>query len=68
MLLDPRTSSSAICGNIMVSLRKSSQIEVLFIVEFTQQLHWLLGIKLAATTAYHPQGDRHMEQVNQELE
>ena len=28
----------------------------------------MLGIKLAATTAYHPQGDRQMERVNQELE
>ena len=33
-----------------------------------KELYWLLGIKLAATTAYHPQGNRWMEQVNQELE
>ena len=39
-----------------------------FIVEFTWELYWLLGVKLAATTAYHPQGDGQMEQVNQELE
>ena len=39
-----------------------------FVVEFTQELYWLLGVKLAATTAYHPQGDGQMEQVNQELE
>jgi len=38
-----------------------------FIAEFTQELYQLLGIKLAATTAY-PQGDGQMEQVNQELE
>jgi hypothetical protein len=38
------------------------------IVEFTRELYRLLGIKLAATTAYHPQGDRHTERVNQELE
>jgi len=37
-------------------------------VEFTQELYWLLGIKLAATTAYHPQGDGQTERVNQELE
>ena len=28
----------------------------------------MLGIKLAGTTAYHPQGDGQTEQVNQELE
>ena len=39
-----------------------------FIVEFTWELYWLLRVKLAATTAYHPQGDGQMEQVNQELE
>src|SRR5271155_4017438 len=39
-----------------------------FVAEFTQELYRLLGIKLAATTAYHPQGDGQMEQVNQELE
>ena len=33
-----------------------------------KELYWLLGIKLAATTAYHPQGDRQMERINQELE
>ena len=54
---EPHTFSSAMCGNIMVSLRKSSRIEVQFITKFTQELYWLLGIKLAATTAYHPQGD-----------
>jgi len=40
----------------------------LFVAEFTQELYRLLGIRLAATTAYHPQGDGQMEQVNQELE
>ena len=39
-----------------------------FIAEFTKELYWLLRIKLAATTAYHPQGDRQTEWVNQELE
>jgi len=39
-----------------------------FVVEFTQELYQLLGIKLAATTAYHPQGDGQTERVNQELE
>jgi hypothetical protein len=28
----------------------------------------LLGIKLATSTAYHPQTDSQMEQVNQEME
>jgi len=39
-----------------------------FVAEFTWELYWLLRIKLAATTAYHPQGDGQTEQVNQELE
>ena len=39
-----------------------------FIAEFTQELYQLLRVKLAATTAYHPQGDGQMEQINQELE
>jgi len=39
-----------------------------FVAEFIQELYRLLGIKLAATTAYHPQGDGQMEGVNQELE
>ena len=33
-----------------------------------KELYRLLGIKLSATTAYHPQGDGQTEQVNQELE
>ena len=36
--------------------------------EFMRELYQLHGIMLAATTAYHPQGDGQMEQVNQELE
>ena len=39
-----------------------------FVAEFTKELYWLLRIKLATTTAYHPQGDGQMEQVNQELQ
>ena len=39
-----------------------------FVVEFTRELYRRLGIKLAATTAYHPQGDGQTERVNQELE
>src|SRR5271156_3079302 len=39
-----------------------------FVAEFTRELYRLLGIKLAATTAYHPQGDGQTERVNQELE
>ena len=39
-----------------------------FVAEFMKELYQLLAIKLAATTAYHPQGDGQMERVNQELE
>jgi transposase InsO family protein len=39
-----------------------------FVAEFTRELYRLLGITLAATTAYHPQGDGQTERVNQELE
>ena len=33
-----------------------------------KELYRLLGVKLAATTAYHPQGYGQTERVNQELE
>ena len=36
--------------------------------EFTRELYQLLRVKLAATTAYHPQGDGQTERINQELE
>jgi transposase InsO family protein len=39
-----------------------------FVAEFTRELYRVLGIKLAATTAFHPQGDGQTERVNQELE
>ena len=39
-----------------------------FVVEFMKELYWLLGIKLAATIAYHLQGDGQPERINQELE
>jgi len=39
-----------------------------FVAEFTRELYRMLGIKVAATTAYHPQGDGQTERVNQELE
>jgi len=39
-----------------------------FVAEFTREVYRMLGIKLAATTAYHPQGDGQTERVNQELE
>jgi hypothetical protein len=38
------------------------------VAEFTRELYRLLGITLSTTTAYHPQVDRQMEHVNQELE
>jgi hypothetical protein len=39
-----------------------------FVAQFTRELYCLLGIKLAASTAYHPQTDGQTEHVNQELE
>ena len=33
-----------------------------------RELNKLLGIKVAASTAYHPQSDGQTEQVNQEIE
>jgi len=39
-----------------------------FVGQFTRELYRRLGIKLATTTAYHPQGDGQTERVNQELE
>jgi len=39
-----------------------------FIARFTRELYQLLGIKLASSTAWHPQTDGQMEHVNQELD
>jgi transposase InsO family protein len=39
-----------------------------FVAGFTKELYKLLGIKIAASTAYHPQTDGQTERVNQELE
>jgi transposase InsO family protein len=39
-----------------------------FVTEFTRKLYKLLGIKLATSTAYHPQTDGQTERVNQEME
>ena len=39
-----------------------------FIACFTKELYWLLGIKLASSTAWHPQTDGQMERVNQKLD
>jgi hypothetical protein len=38
-----------------------------FVAQFTHELYRLLGIKLAASTAYHPQTNGQTEHVNQEL-
>jgi transposase InsO family protein len=39
-----------------------------FVADFTRELYRLLGIKLATSTAYHPQTDGQTERANQELE
>jgi len=39
-----------------------------FVAHFTRELYRLLGIKLASSIAWHPQTDRQMECVNQELD
>ena len=39
-----------------------------FVAEFTKELYRLLGIKVTASTAYHPQTDGQTERLNQELE
>jgi hypothetical protein len=39
-----------------------------FIAKFMRELYRLLGIKILASTAYHPQSDGQTECVNQELE
>jgi len=39
-----------------------------FVARFTRELYRLLGIKLASSTIWHPQTDRQMERVNQELD
>src|SRR5882724_11649488 len=38
-----------------------------FVPNFTQSLSHLLGIRVAASTAYHPQKDGQTERVNQEV-
>jgi transposase InsO family protein len=39
-----------------------------FVADFTRELYCLIGIKLATSTAYHPQTDGQTKHVNQELE
>jgi len=39
-----------------------------FVARFTRELYRLLGIKLASSTAWHPQTDRQTERINQELD
>jgi len=39
-----------------------------FVASFTKELYRLLGIQLSSSTAWHPQTDRQMEHVNQELD
>jgi transposase-like protein len=39
-----------------------------FVADFTCELYRLISIKLATSTAYHPQMDSQTKHVNQELE
>jgi hypothetical protein len=39
-----------------------------FVADFTRELYRLLGIKIRASTAYHPQTDGQTERANQEIE
>jgi transposase InsO family protein len=39
-----------------------------FVADFTRELYRLISIRLATSTAYHPQTDGQTEHVNQELE
>ena len=39
-----------------------------FAAELTKELNRMLGIKTKLSTAFHPQMDGQMEQMNQELE
>jgi transposase InsO family protein len=39
-----------------------------FVADFTRELYCLIGIKLATSTAYHPQINGQTKHVNQELE
>jgi len=39
-----------------------------FVARFTRELYRLLGIKLASSTAWHPQTDGQTERINQELD
>jgi len=38
-----------------------------FVASFTKELYRLLGIRLSSSTAWHPQMDRQIEHINQEL-
>ena len=39
-----------------------------FVVELTKELNWMLEIKIKLSTAFYPQTDGQIEQMNQELE
>ena len=39
-----------------------------FVVELTRELNMMLGIETRLSTAFHPQTDGQIEQINQELE
>jgi len=39
-----------------------------FVASFTKELYRLLGIRISSSIAWHPQTDRQMKYVNQELD
>ena len=39
-----------------------------FAAELTKELNWMLGIEMKLSTAFYPQMDGQMEQMNQKLE
>jgi hypothetical protein len=75
----PTTTTVTACGAAQLFLRNVWKLHGLpskvvsdrgpqFVAEFLRELYRLLGISLAASTAYHPQTDGQTERLNQELE
>jgi hypothetical protein len=75
----PTTTTVTACGSAQLFLRNVWKLHGLpskvvsdrgpqFVAEFMRELYRLLGISLAASTAYHPETDGQTERLNQELE